>query len=476
MLGSLDRTARRHHVTLTWNSADADSATQANSDESDVVSSPMSVRTAATRQTVSSTTAFHADLCPRKTLSGPQCALPTSPNELRVFEDCSSGRSLTMSDGLTDWLDSTTVPDGITAAGAPFAESADTGKAEVTSNRRPLTFVRSDAENGPRRFTVPLFTATGVSDRTLLLHEIGYGDKVRVYATARGNSAAKLARAVVERLERRLIRFVETHVGTLADSDRDGYLTVVLSQLETQAQVFTGGEPVRGCVRAADVLAPGDNGGDIIYLSETLPVDDELDSILAHEVTHLAVLSMLCGSAEPTQLPGWLNEAVAHYVECLVDPDSRNMATRLEEFRRRPAEFPVVVPDHHASLSLRRGPSRAAGCLFLTSVLSRLPQNAVHDVIAGSGGAVQRLEHVTGRSFGELFREWGLQMIDAGDNLPRWQVINRKEIVQRLTGTALSWSAPVKCDGTLTITSSGDCRLQVTVLSGDGDRPGTWQD
>ena len=374
----------------------------------------------------------------------------------------------------TDLLDATTVSDGITVASELFAESADTEM--VDSHRWKPTFVRSNAGDRARRFTVPLFTATGVRDRTLLLHEIGHGDHVRVYATAHSNSAVKLARAVVERLERRLIRFVETRVGALADSDRDGHLTIVLSQLETRAQVLTADEPVRGCVRAADVLAPGDFGGDIIYLSETLPVDDELDSILAHEVTHLAVFSRLCTNAERTPLPTWLNEAMAHYVECQVNPDSRNMATRLQNFRRRPADFPVIVPEHHAPLSLRRGPSRAAGCLFLSSVLLRLPQHAVHDVIDGPGGAVQRLEHVTGRSFEELFRDWGLQMINAGDGLPRWEVIDRQESVQQLTGTALSWSAPVKCDGTLTIQSSGDCRLQVTVLSGDGDCPVTLQD
>ena len=71
--------------------------------------------------------------------------------------------------------------------------------------------------------------------------------------------------------------------------------------------------------------------------------------------------------------------------------------------------------------------------------------------------------------------DWGLQMIAAGDNLPRWEVMDRQEFVQLLTGTALSWSDPVRSDGMLTIMSAGDCRLQVTVLSGDGGRPGTLQ-
>lgn len=432
MLGSLDRTARRHQVTLTWIAADADSATQTTFDDRVAVRSLKRVCGSATRLHVSAI----------------------------------RGRGLSSSARSIDLLDATTVSDSITVAGVPFAESADPEKVEVTRHGWQPTFVRSNAGDRARRFTVPLFTATGVSDRTLLLDEIGHGDHVRVYATAHSHSVAILARAVVERLERRLIRFVETRVGALADSDRDGYLTIVLSQLATGAQVLTPDEPVRGCVRAADVLAPGDFGGDIIYLSETLPIDDELDAILAHEVTHLAVFSGLCTIRERTPLPGWLNEAMAHYVEFQVNPDSRNMATRLENFRRRPADFPVIVPDHYAPLSLRRGPSRAAGCLFLSSVLLRLPQHAIHDLIAGPGGAVQRLEHVTGRSFEELFREWGLQMIDAGDSLPCWEFIDRQEAVQQLTGTALSWSVPVKCDGTLTIRSSSDCRLQVTVLRG----------
>jgi hypothetical protein len=202
-----------------------------------------------------------------------------------------------------------------------------------------------------------------------------------------------------------------------------------------------------------------------------VPVDDDLDAILAHELTHLAMFCGLCSEGGFVQLPGWLNEAVAHYVERQVNPRSRNMASRLEEFRRRPADFPVVVPDHHASLSLRRGPSRAAGCLFLNSVLSRLPGHAIGDLMAGSGEAIPRLERLTGRTFADLFRDWGLQMIVAGDNLPRWKVLDRRAFAQPLTGTALSWSEPVMTDGILTITSSADCRLQVTVLSGDGFRP-----
>ncbi|MDG1897170.1 MAG: hypothetical protein P8J37_19920, partial [Fuerstiella sp.] len=326
---------------------------------------------------------------------------------------------------------------------------------------------QSDPKGGPRRFSVPLFSEVGVSDRTMLLHEIGHGRRVRIYARGHSDSTKLLAAAVVESLERWLIQFVESSVGVLTDSDCDAYLTVVLAQLETPEQVLTGGEPVRGCVRAADLLAPSEFGGDIIYLSEDLSVDAELDAILTHELTHLAVYSTLCAQGETTQFPGWLNEAVAHYVERQVNPRSRNMATRLAEFRRRPARFPVFVPDHHASISLRRGPSRAAGCLFLSSVLSQLPRRTVGDLIAASGDAVERLEHVTGRSFEDLFREWGLQMIAAGDNLPRWKVTAGQAIVRPLTGTALSWTTPVMSDGMLTITSSADCRLQVTVLGED---------
>ena len=436
MLGSLDRTAGRHQVSLRWIPTDAHAEREAHPDECVVFSSATYVGSTVTRLRVS----------PAK-----GCNLTHSDGSI-VPADASAG-----TDCSADCEDFT----GIAISGA----SAD---AEIC---RSPTLVRKSVGGGVRRFAVPFFTAAGVRDRHLVAYEIAHGDQVRVYATDGNDPAASLAIALIERLERRLIRYVGSRVGALSDVDGDGFLTVVLSQLQTRGSLHVACEPVRGCVRASDVFAPGEFGGDIIYLSDDVPVDDELDAILAHELTHLAMFSGLCSVDESAQLPGWMNEAVAHYVERQVSPRSRNMATRLEEFRRRPAEFPVVVPDHHASLSLRRGPSRAAGCLFLNSVLSRLPERSIGDLIAGSGGAIQRLEQLTGRTFADLFREWGFQMIAAGDNLPRWQVLDGRAFAQPLTGTALSWSEPVITDGILAITSSADCRLQVTVLSGDGLRP-----
>ena len=111
----------------------------------------------------------------------------------RLKVSSTSGKGLSISDGPTVLLDSRTVPDAISAAGAPFVESTEMGKAEAPNNRQPSPFVRSASADRRRRFTVPLFTAVGVSDRTLLLHEIGHGDHVRVYASARNNSAAEVS-------------------------------------------------------------------------------------------------------------------------------------------------------------------------------------------------------------------------------------------------------------------------------------------
>ena len=429
MLGSLDRTADRHQVSLSWSPADAHPKRERQFDECVVAGAAASVMSPQPRQRISS-----VGSCNR-----------TNPDRLSVA-----------------------APTDCTADCEDFTGSAMSGNTTSTQDRPSPTFVRQKHGAGVRRFAVPLFTAAaGVRDRHLIAHEIARGAQVRVYATDRNDSSASLAIAVVERLERWLIRFVAGRVGAVSDVDCDGYLTIVLSRLEMRESGQTASEPVRGCVRASDVFAPGEFGGDIIYLSGEVPVDGELDAILAHELTHLAVFSGLCSEGEYVQLPGWLNEAVAHYVERQVNPRSRNMAMRLEEFKRRPAEFPVVVPDHHTSLSLRRGPSRAAGCLFLNSVLSRLPEHAIGDLMAGSGGAIQRLEQLTGRTFADLFREWGLQMIVAGDNLPRWKVTGQRAFDLSLTGTALSWSEPVMTDGTLAITSSSDCQIQVTVLSSD---------
>ena len=238
MLGSLDRTARRHQVILTWCPASSDRTTDIKSVERVTVRNPTHVAATATRW---------KNLLPR-----------------------SDRRSV--SDGTTTAADSVT-PGNIDVMGEPSAESAAMGQSAAIGNDRLPMCGQSDEKGGPRRFSVPLFSEGGVSNRTMLLHEIAHGKQVRIYARGRSDSTGLLACAVVERLERWLIQFVESSVGVLTDSDCDGYLTVVLEQLETPEQVLTGGEPVRGCVRAADILAPSEFGGDIIYLSEDLTVD-----------------------------------------------------------------------------------------------------------------------------------------------------------------------------------------------------------
>ncbi|MCA9051083.1 MAG: hypothetical protein KDA89_20245, partial [Planctomycetaceae bacterium] len=320
-------------------------------------------------------------------------------------------------------------------AGSNVNESAETAEGKSANPQSSPQHLKP----AKRVFRAPYFEDAVVSDRIILAEELATDRHMHVFGEQAELQAT--AERIVFRLEQHLLAFCEQHLGTVTDADGDCRLTIVLTELGGQSRLpnpvplpdeFSGGEPIRGCVRAADFHFQTESGGesgmggDIIYLSTdlaNLADDRELDAVLVHELAHAAVFSRLSESAAAEDfLPGWLNEAVAHYMERQICSDSTNLRRRLRLFRSSPGRFPVVVPDTTASLSLRRGPARAAGCLFVETVLSELPADAVRQLVLTNGGGIERLEAISGKSFRSLMQDWGLRLLRAGNMSSGWTV------------------------------------------------------
>lgn len=364
-----------------------------------------------------------------------------------------------------------------------------------------------------RRFVVPFFTGQLVHDRYVLATEIAKGKRVSVYlvdgdaaafaprdsATGDFNSdlpvasvmhaqqaAADLAAEIINRCEQRLLPFVERQLGTIHDLDDDGNLTFVLAQLSVNGPDHPIEPPITGCVRPSDFLfntfqhsdpaggdwsdfsnghGGSDGGGDIVYLDCLLPSGREMDAVLAHELAHAATFCLLNdATVSGSELPGWLNEAIAHAIEQQVHPDSQNLAQRLAEFTARPHLFPIVIPDGSTHLSLRRGPARAAGCLFLNAVLQDLPDQSLRRIVQAGRSGVERLEQIAGRPFAELLRDWGLQRMAGSVPYPELPLNSQYPVQLQLAGTAIAWTGAAPVDGVLQIQAPTAARLQITIV------------
>lgn len=342
-----------------------------------------------------------------------------------------------------------------------------------------------------RRFVVPCFYAQRVHDRHVLATEIARGQRVSVFLvdgdepafgepdeTLARDAAFAVASEIIRRTEDRVLNFVESRIGYITDLDEDGRLCFVLARLSTEDSADSTQQPITGCVRPDDFLSglrsenTAHTGGDIVYLDCQLPTGRELDALLAHELSHAATFCVI-GQSEPEdqqQLPGWLNEAIAHYLEMQVHCASDNLQTRMADFTREPHRFPLVIPDSLRQRSLRRGATRAAACLFLESALQKKPAESLRTLVRCPQPGTGRLESVTGERFSETFRKWGLSLMVSARDFPQQVLAQDCELQLELAGTAFTWTAPVHESGTLEIVANEESQLQVTIVTVNGSR------
>ncbi|MEZ6131325.1 MAG: hypothetical protein R3C59_21840 [Planctomycetaceae bacterium] len=358
----------------------------------------------------------------------------------------------------------------------------------------------SAADRRHRRFVVPFFCGQLVHDRVVMATEIARGQRVSVYLadgdagayetdSATGSSlsgelavtslvhsqaaALEVATDIIQRAEQRLLPFVEHRLCRIADLDGDGRLSLVLAELSVEGPDDQRIEPpVTGCVRPDDFRVGGTDlnhdgsGCDIVYLTCRLPEGEERDAVLAHEFAHAATFCLLNERPDPlSELPGWLNEAIAHVIEHQVSPHSVNLKNRLQRFIQEPSGFPLVIPDGLPHLTVRRGPARAAACLFLNATLPRHSDDCLRRLVQSSEAGVGRLEYVTGRDFRELFRDWGLFMMASTGRFPEYCIDSDQDVLLRLAGTSCTWTTTATQKGVLHIQAPPDARLQITIVN-----------
>jgi hypothetical protein len=279
------------------------------------------------------------------------------------------------------------------------------------------------------------------------------------------------AKHVCRTIEARLLDDIGEMIGPIRDLDGDNRLSIVLTHLDSRAA--TTETPVLGCVRDQDFQMHGntDWAGDILYLDTRLNTDEQLTALLAHELTHAAILSMRHeSSAESAFVPPWLNEAASHWVELGYSAVPIGFDQRVRQFYQSTGYCPIVADPRFVPSSIRRSGSRVSAVWFLKrfvhqpSDLQRLLRS--HDAFG------KIMSDLCGIPFDELFRMWSceqsLDMLSCND-LNDYGTIRRLESGNRYTrkifGTAFEFFEAGDQPTTVKIHSSTRARIQTTVLS-----------
>ncbi|MEZ6123863.1 MAG: hypothetical protein R3C49_11880 [Planctomycetaceae bacterium] len=361
----------------------------------------------------------------------------------------------------------------LSAADLASDPSAIDGVTSVNAADRP-------APSDRRRFLMPRFCGPLACNHSMMATEMVCRDGISVYVVDEvldqpdrfpPANVRQLAEQVGRRVDQVVLPLITQRLGEIDDLDMDQRLSLVIGLLAEAGTGSVFDHPITGCVRPEDFDPASVHCCDAVYLDCRLPVDDDLDAVLTHELAHAAVFSAVNRSqqagGEFAAVPCWLNEAIAHLLERTANPDSANLQQRMEAFRRQPHRFPAVIPEGLANISLRRGPSRAAGCLFLSSLLNGLNGDALKRMVMDPSSDLERIEHMTGQPFSEGFRSWGLQLMMNDARSAAMPVVADIPVRIQLAGTAFLWTTTFSEPGVVNLMCRPDARLQLTIVRSD---------
>ena len=302
----------------------------------------------------------------------------------------------------------------------------------------PVTLISKDgSDKSPARvFLTPHFVDTGTVHEPTECPFIGESSRVRVYVDQRlprrttSGKNTDWSNLLISAAELRALPLVDAWIGAIRDVDHDQKLSIVVTDLDRRSRNGSGRSPIYGCIREADFLSDSDFCGDIVYIDSNifrLPTD-ELAALLTHETTHAAVSSIQAAESTESseaaefgsqharpQIPSWLSEAVAHFLELQCSDSDAGVAEMSENFQRKvddffanPADSPIVAAEDVLSLDERRSGSRGAATLFLGRWFST--PETLRQFLSSQAALDCRMEELAQEPYADVFRDWTLSL------------------------------------------------------------------
>ena len=357
-------------------------------------------------------------------------------------------------------------------------------------------------ESFVRVFLTPHFIDNGTMHQATECRFIGESPRVRVYVDrslekSMGSEQINAwSEPLTSAIEFRALPIVDAWIGPIIDVDHDQRLSIVVTDLDRRGKQTSEMSPIHGCIRETDFRSNSEFCGDIVYIDPNvfaLPTA-ELAALLSHEIAHAAICSMRADesidtAADPAefasqpaglQVPSWLNEAVAHFVELQCgDADvgaagmSENFRRRLDYFLANPACSPIVAAADVLSLEERRSGSRGAATLFLSRWFSS--SKVLQQFLRSPKTLDCQIEDLAQKPFADVFRDWTLSVATMSATQAATSGENQMLQTDRLPVAGSPARFPLfgtgfrcfECSediGTLIIESDDAARLQISII------------
>lgn len=245
------------------------------------------------------------------------------------------------------------------------------------------------------------------------------GNRVAIYVDERDRSTVSPAALdmIVQVIDEQIPGRLATRIGDVADTDGDGRLTILVSQV--LGRMAEGTAVLDGFVRASDFdrsgTFPRSHACDMIYVNSRVQAGPFLKSLLAHEFTHAVIASARAAGSEQGKAAeiedSWLDEGLAHLSERWIDDNWQNLDYRIAEFLADPHRHRLIVNDQIGLAHGRAHGHRGAAFLFLDWCRERFGDDLPAKLITGSKTGVANLEDATGSPFDRLFRAWTVDLM-----------------------------------------------------------------
>ena len=154
------------------------------------------------------------------------------------------------------------------------------------------------------------------------------------------------------------------------------------------------------------------NQADMMYISPTRPLDF-YESLLAHEFQHLVNFNQHVLAHKGDAEEAWLNEALSHYTEDLVDGHlTGGNPDVIQDFLETPGNFSLV-----SNASPLYGGNRGVAYLFLRGLLDEFGATVPAGLVQTSRTGIANVEAVTGGSFSTRLQTFAARLFLTGNGL-----------------------------------------------------------
>ncbi len=215
--------------------------------------------------------------------------------------------------------------------------------------------------------------------------------------------------SMVERFSTHSYPIVDDAFGEPSDVDANGKVVFLFTHLVDRVGGVAGFYSSRSLFE--ERVGGNGNETDMMFISPTRPLDS-YESLLAHEYQHLVNFNQHVMVEDGDAEEAWLNEALSHYTEDLVDGHiGGGNPSLIDEFLNAPGAYSLTGD---ASFN---GGIRGAAYLFLRSLVEDYGTTVPGQLVKTDRVGIANVEATTSRGFADLYAAWLQRLFASGTGL-----------------------------------------------------------